>query len=268
MEQEYEMFTNDTINHEDRISNEMQLSSNISIVFYVMQCLLFLPDLYVNTLVLRMAMREAVILSLELKLNSIFNMTSSIYNLVFMGTIHFASPASSKIGTWYCHVSSVILTLEMWRVSVLTTSVAVYRYIFIIYREKAKCSKKREKRVIWVILMTKWFLLSVFTAKFIIFNGNYIAVNFWNAVCYGMMPGSTPAENSTSTMTEYFNERFFYLVTKDNSELITIFGTMENGVASLFLKVFCIIVDMLIVVSCLNISEGVIYYRIAKYMKM
>ena len=75
-----------------------------------------------------------------------------IYNLVFMGTIHFASPASSKIGTWYCHVSSVILTLEMWRVSVLTTSVAVYRYIFIIYREKAKCSKKREKRVIWVIL--------------------------------------------------------------------------------------------------------------------
>ena len=85
MEQEYEMFTNDTINHEDRISNEMQLSSNISIVFYVMQCLLFLPDLYVNTLVLRMAMREAVILSLELKLNSVFNMISSIYNLVFMG---------------------------------------------------------------------------------------------------------------------------------------------------------------------------------------
>ena len=268
MGQEYEMLTNDTFNHEDRIANEMQLSSNISIVFYVMQCLLFLPDLYVNTLVLRMAMRESVILSLELKLNSVFNMISSIYNLVFMGTIHFASPASSKIGTWYCHVSSVILTLEMWRVSVLTTSVAVYRYIFIIHREKAKYSRKREKRVIWVILMTKWLFLLVFTAKFIIFNGNFIAVNFWNAVCYGVMPGSNPAEYSTSTMTEYVNERFFYLVTKEKGELITIFGTMENGVTSFFLKVLCIMVDMLILVSCLNISEGVIYYRIAKYMKM
>ena len=185
-----------------------------------------------------------------------------------MGTIHFASPASSKIGTWYCHVSSVILTLEMWRVSVLTTSVAVYRYIFIIHRERAKYSKKRERRVIWAILLTKWFFLLMFTAKFIIFNGNYIAANFWNAVCYGMVPGSTPAEYSTSTMTEYLNERFFYLVTKDNSKLITIFGTMENGVASFFLKVLCIMVDMLILVSCLNISEGIIYYRIAKYMKV
>ena len=63
-------------------------------------------------------------------------------------------------------------------------------------------------------------------------------------------------------------ERAGYRLTKDdNRALITIFGTVSGGF-SYALQAFCIIVDVIIVMSCTNLMEGFIYSRILKFMKL
>ena len=246
---------------------EQQLDLTTSIWFYVIQWLLILPTLYLNILVFRMAMRDAITLSLELKVYSLCNILSSMYILIFMGVIKFAFPASSTVGSWYCHISNIALSLDMWRVTVFSTSVAVHRYIFIMYRETVKASNKREKRVIWTILIAKWLMLLVFTAKFIIFNDKDQFAKVWITVCNGETIGSLPTNNSTLSMSQYMAKNLFFVLTEDKSALITSFGDLSNGAVAYGLMVFCVVVDVLILATTLNIGEGLMYYRTAKYMK-
>ena len=267
MVQKHKTFINASLGDMEFFGDEQQLDLTTSIWFYVIQWLLILPTLYLNILVFRMAMRDAVALSLELKVYSFFNILSSMYILIFMGVIKFAFPASSTVGSWYCHISNIALSLDMWRVTVFSTSVAVHRYIFIMYRETVKASNKREKRVIWTILIAKWLMLLVFTAKFIIFNDKDQFAKVWITVCNGETIGSLPTNNSTLSMSQYMAKNLFFVLTEDKSALITSFGDISNGAVAYVLIVLCIIVDVLILATTLNIGEGLIYYRIAKYMK-
>ena len=267
MDPKHKTFINDTLGGVEIFSDEQQLDLTTSIWFYVIQWLLILPTLYLNILVFRMAMRDAVTLSLELKVYSFFNILSSMYILIFMGVIKFAFPASSTVGSWYCHISNIALSLDMWRVTVFSTSVAVHRYIFIMYRETVKASNKREKRVIWTILIAKWLMLLVFTAKFIIFNDKDQFAKVWITVCNGETIGSLPTDNSTLSMSQYMAKNLFFVLTEDKSALITSFGDISNGAVAYSLMVFCVVVDVLILATTLNIGEGLMYYRTAKYMK-
>ena len=267
MDQKHKTFISDTLGGVEIFSDEQQLDLTTSIWFYVIQWLLILPTLYLNILVFRMAMRDAVALSLELKVYSFCNILSSIYILVFMGVIKFSFPASSTVGSWYCHISNIALSLDMWRVTVFSTSVAVHRYIFIMYRETVKASNKRENRVIWAILIAKWLILLVFTAKFIIFNDKDQFAKVWITVCNGEMIGSSLPDNSTLTPSEYIAQNSFFVLTEDKSALITLFGDIRTGAVAYFLMVLCIVVDVLILATTLNLGEGLMYYRIAKYMK-
>ena len=267
MDQKHQTFINGTLGGVNFFSDEQQLDLTTSIWFYVIQWLLMLPTLYLNILVFRMAMRDAVALSLELKVYSLCNILSSIYILAFMGVIKFAFPASSTVGSWYCHISNIALSLDMWRATVFSTSVVVHRYIFIMYRETVKASNKRENRVIWGILIAKWLILLVFTAKFIIFNDKNLFAKVWITVCNGEMIGSPPTDNSTLTLSQYIAKNAFYVLTEDKSALITSLGDISIGAVAYFLIVLCIIVDVLILATTLNLGEGLMYYRIAKYMK-
>ena len=109
MVQKHKTFINASLGDMEFLGDEQPLDLTTSIWFYVIQWLLILPTLYLNILVFRMAMRDAVALSLELKLYSLCNILSSIYILIFMGVIKFAFPASSTVGSWYCHISNIAL---------------------------------------------------------------------------------------------------------------------------------------------------------------
>ena len=85
----------------------------LSILFYVMLWLPLLPVLYINILVFRMAKRETMILSWELKVDSICNMLSTIHHLFFIGIVKFASPASVNLDEWYCLVSKIINSFDV-----------------------------------------------------------------------------------------------------------------------------------------------------------
>ena len=106
-----------------------------------------------------MAQREKNSLSLELTVDSICNILSTIFQLSFMGLIKFAAPASAILGVGYCHVSNVIMSLEMFRFLSTTFTITVYRYIFIIHSEKINRSEKLKKYIKWTIFSIKWLLL-------------------------------------------------------------------------------------------------------------
>ena len=108
----------------------------------------------------------------------------------------------------------------------------------------------------------KWLLLLLFTAKFVIFGGEDLFVKAWYSVCNGKELGSTFRDASRDTLKESF-----YILTEDEKFLLTIFGPVENTAVILCLKVFCIVVDLLIIASMFNLTEGMFHFKIAKYLK-
>ena len=258
MELENQLFINGTRDTGIELTHENQLDVTVSIITYILQWILFFPSLYINVLVYRMAQREKNSLSLELTVESICNILSTIFQLSFMGLIKFAAPASAILGGGYCHVSNVIMSFEMFRFLSTTFTITVYRYIFIIHSEKINRSEKLKKYIKWTIFSIKWLLLLLFTAKFVIFNGEDLFVKVWYSVCEGKEPGSSFRDTLKES---------FYILTEDKKFLLTIFGPIQNSAVILFLKVFCIIVNLLIIASMFNLTEGMFHFKIAKYLK-
>ena len=262
MELENQLFINRTRDTGIELAHEKQLDVIVSIISYILQWMLFFPSLYINVLVYRMAQREKNSLSLELTVESICNILSTIFQLSFMGLIKFAAPASAILGGGYCHVSNVIMSFEMFRFLSTTFTITVYRYIFIIHSEKINSSEKLKKYIKWTIFSTKWLLLLLFTAKFVIFNGEDLFVKVWYSVCNGKELGSSFRDNTRDTLKESF-----YILTEDEKNLVTIFGPVQNSAVILSLKAFCIVVDLLIIASMFNLTEGMFHFKIAKYLK-
>jgi hypothetical protein len=212
-----------------------------------------------------MLKRDDLSISLELKVYSIQNNIASVFGLVHYGVIKFAFPASENVGTWYCHLSSLIMSIGMFRELIHTFTLSVYRYVFIIHRENISTDKLRN-RITWAIFVTKWLAVCMFSAKFVIFNKDEF-VSFSTRVCMGDYKSIQPTNNADISQLENVLERVFYRVTKtDDRALITIFGNV-NGHAAYPLKAFCVIVDIFIIATSLNIMEGFLYTRIANFMK-
>ena len=256
---------NKSLNIETKCSSEQSgLDLTTSIIFYVIQCLLLPPTLYVNILVLRMLKRQNLSISIELKTGSIYNIISSIIDLAHQGILKFAFPASVHIGPWYCYVSSVVMTIGMFREVIHPLSLSVSRYIFIIYQEKLTTDKQR-RQVTWVIFIVKWFAILIFSTKFVIFY-KYEFVLFWTSICDGSYL-TTAIKQYNTTLIEDVTERIFYRLSKDDDQaLITIFGNVDGKLANV-LKVCCVILDVFTIVICSNLISGFLYSKVAKYMK-
>ena len=262
MERENQLFINRTRDTGIELTNEKQLDVTVSIISYILQWILFFPSLYINVLVYRMAQREKNSLSLELTVESICNILSTLFQLSFMGLIKFAAPASAILGGGYCHVTNIIMSFEMFRFLSTTFTITVYRYIFIIHSEKINSSEKLKNYTKCTIFSIKWLLLLLFTAKFVIFNGEDLFVKVWYSVCNGKELGSSLRDTTRDTLKESF-----YILTEDEKFLLTIFGPVQNSAVILCLKVFCIVVDLLIIASMFNLTEGMFHFKIAKYLK-
>ena len=206
-----------------------------------------------------MAKRETMIISWELKVDSICNMVSTIHHLFFVAIVRFAFSASVNLGEWYFLVSKIIISLDIFRDLTMTFSIGVYRYIFIMHGELM--SAKRKKRIKRTLFATKALLLVLFTSKFVIFSGKG---KFWSSVCNKGEPGLTA---NHEFYLGWFPAEMFYTEPPGQHAIITIFGLVEHGALAVILKVFCIVVDLLILVSILNITEGVLHYRIGTFLK-
>ena len=250
--------------------HEPQFDMTLSILFYVVLWLTFLPVLYINILVYRMGKREEMILSWELKFDSICNMLSTIHHLFLMGIVMFSFPASVNLGEWYCHVSNVIVSFDLFRTMTMTFSIGLYRYIFIVHRENHSVNRKKQIRR--TLFAAKSILLVLFTAKFIIFNTQ---VKFWNSLCNGSELGLTAnhpefglnADHPSVTFFGWSTKELFFSVHPGENAMVTIFGLIENRALAVSLKVFCVIVDLLISVNILNVTEGLLHYRIGVFLK-
>ena len=253
---------------------EGQLNVNVSIISYLVQWLLFFPTVYVNVLVIRMAKHESLSISLELTWISSTYVISSIFSLVYVGMIKFAFPVSFLIGDWFCQTANVFMSALMVQELIATFTISLYRYVFIMYREKYATSEKIQKRVTRVIFLSTRFAILVMSAKYIIFNHKYLYVKFWTSVCNGDVMKYTTEEIQNSTKIEYsknviyeFIEKLSYGGMEDNARLVTIFGNVENPALVLPLQLFCVVIDVMIFLTLVNLIEGIMYYRIAKFWK-
>ena len=242
---------------------DQQLDIKGSVLFYSTLWVLIFPTIYLNILVLQMLKREKLSISLELKVYAIINIIASVSGLVHHGILRFAFPASVKIGAWYCHIGSVLMTIGMWRESVHSVVLSVYRYVFIIHMDKIR-NDKQKQQLTWLIFAVQWTIIITFTAKFVIFNHDEFAL-FWTTVCNGKVLIQSESPANGTQFIKSLSERFFYRLTEEKA-LITIFGNVE-GNSAYPLQAFCIVVDILIIALCTNILEGILYSKVAKYMK-
>ena len=242
--------------------DESQFYIKVDILFYVIQCLLFLFTLYINILVHRMAQREKMALSWELKVDSICNIFSSIYYLIYMAIAKFSYPLSEIFGEWSCKVTDVIMSFDLFRTLTITFTIGVYRYIFIVHGEWI--GESRKKRVRRAIFLIKLFFLIIFTSKFVIFNRNNPFIELWNSWCSEGVLNTTP-KSSNATI---FTMSHIYAETPDRKAMVTLFGLIKNGGLSTCLKLYCILVDVLMFLCILNLTEGVLHYKIGKFLKM
>ena len=245
---------------EDEFNFEPELNINVSIIFYVIQWLLFFPTIYVNILVIQMAKKEDLSISLELKVVSVIYIIASVGSIIYQGLIKFAFPVSILIGNWFCQISNVLMAVIMFQQLVFTFTICVYRYIFIMYRETCTATESIKKKVTWAIFVGKWIVLFVITAKFIIFDQKYAFVKFWTSVCNGDVSNN----NINRTEIDYIKHYIWFVRAEDDGAMITIFGRVEDPVLAIFLQSFCIVTDVMIYVTVSNLTEGIMYYRIAK----
>ena len=254
---------NDSNKTEDQFNFEPQLNMNVSILFYVIQWFLFFPTLYVNILVIQMAKKEDLSISLELKVVSTIYIIASVCSVVYQGLIKFAFPVSILIGGWFCQISNVLMAAIMVQQLVFTFTICVYRYIFIIYRETCAETERIKRKVTWAIFVGKWIVLFIITAKYIIFDPKYAFVKFWTSVCNG----DVSKINRNGTVMEYMKYYVSFVRAEDDGSMITIFGRVEDPTLAILLQTFCIVADVMIFFTCSNLTEGIMYYRIAKLWK-
>ena len=74
-------------------------------------------------------------------------------------------------------------------------------------------------------------------------------------------------ELHNSTVIEYIESTYFYVRSEDNKSLITLFGNVENKFFGLVLRIICVIVSLISFLACSNLTEGILYYTIAKFWK-
>ena len=213
-----------------------RLDTIASGVFYAIQCLLVIPTIYVNILVLRMLKRDKFSIAVELKINSFGNIAVSIMSIFNQGIIKFAFPACHHLGSWYCHMSSMLMAIGMLREAIHSLTLSIYRYIFIIYRERIQTEKGR---ISWLILYVKWFAVITFALKVFVFNKDEF-VMYFSSLCKGEMQKKS-GDIPNLTVFEFLEQRFFYRVSKeDNTVLITNFGKVDGNFA-IILKSFCVV---------------------------
>ena len=248
-----------------------ELNANVSIVSYILQLLIFFPILYVNILVICMTQRESLSISLELRWISFHCIISSIWSLIYTGMIKFAFPVSSVVGDWFCETANVLMSAMLFQDLIATNTISIYRYMFIIYREKYATSEKIKKRVTWTIFLCTRFMILIMTAKHIIFNHKYLFSKYWTSVCNGdvVLNGvynSTEIKYTDNVFHEY-GEKLSYVYSTDSKSLVTIFGDIDNKFLTFTLQLFCYIVDLLFVLTLGNLTEAILYYKISKYWK-
>ena len=250
-----------------RIGDERQLNITVSIIFYIIQWLLFFPTLYVNFLVIRMANRESLSISLELRSISVIYIVSSICILVYQGMVIFLFPVSLVIGDWFCETTNVFMSAVAVHHLLSTFSISIYRYVFIVHGDKYTRTNRVQRNVTWIIFIGKIVVLFIITAKYVIFDPKYLFVKFWTGVCNGDILKDDMNGMYNSTVIEYIGEGFIHVRSEENYSVMTIFGNVENQVFGFVLRIICVIISLITFLTCSNVTEGIMYYKIAKFWK-
>ena len=256
-------YSNDT---QSIFMRDFQLDLTVSFIFYGIQWFLFLPTVYVNSLVFRMAIRESLSISLELKVVSMIYIIVSVVSLIYMGLIKFAFPVSDTIGAWFCQISNIVMPAVMCQQLMLTFTVSVYRYVFIIHRESTTLNARRQRQVTWAIFTIKWIVLLILATKFIVFAENCLWVKIWTRICEGDLKCQI-TQNQNGGIVDDVSHKLFYMRTNNNTALYTTLGNVENDIAAYVLQGFCVIVDVISWMVFSNLTEAFLYFKCAQFMK-
>jgi hypothetical protein len=173
------------------------------------------------------------------------------YALIVSTLTDFIYPVNQIIGHWFCSFGWFFMYFCFTIVSFNSFIVALMRYFFIVWREKAATyGKEKVKKiflflsVIFPLIMTVWRVSD---------TNEIDAMSFINK-CYGIYHKVFLIEESTLNVSQ---QKYCAYVHYDG---------YYGKVISLALQISCMIRASAMIILCFNLTEGIIYYKTFTHM--
>ena len=174
--------------------------------------------------------------------------------LCFNTSTDFLHPLNEIIGPWFCHTGWFLVHFGGTIIAFYSFIVSVMRYYFIVHDERVdKRGKKKAERIFFWLILVIPLVMVLWEAT----NGSDLDVMSAVNKCYGKDHKIFLIEESTSAV---FKNKFCEYDTHDDT------NDSFGQVFAFFRRVSCITNKLFLVLTSLNVAEGVVYYRVLVHL--
>ena len=255
----FETNKTDPKNEFDSILEEVDLDYQpleepwIATLFAVLRILVVVLGLLIHAKALQMVSKETGLLS---EVTKFFIWTQIIFlpsMVIFIITNDFMYPMNEIIGRWYCTFGWSIFLFGALVITSHSFVIAIMRYFFIIYEERAeKFGKEKAKRLGLYILILIPMTVVVTGAM----EGSELTWMSFINKCYGNHHKVYLIEHSTISS---FDKKVLRL---ENEEL----RSYSSMVLAILWRVSKVIRSAVVLLMGFNIVEGFVYYKILSHL--
>ena len=222
----------------------------IAIFFIALKLMILVAGGYLHVKVFRLMKKESGILRHVTQLFVFSQMVFWPFLTLFTALTDFIHPMNQVVGQWFCNVCSFLFYFLGNIITSHSFISALMRYFFIVHREMVNgYGRERIKRIFFIL----HFLLPLFMAIWEVVDGTELdAMSFINK-CNGKHHKVFLLETSTMNVAR---RNFCGFEDYNDSE------SMLRQIQSTINRLSCVVNRVIMVVMGLNISEGLLYYRI------
>ena len=242
---------NDTIFNVTNIEVTSEDDHLFSIIYIILQVLLFSIGLFINLKLIRVCNKDKGITWQISITHSIVMIVNYGFIIPFYSVTHFVPFLSQYTGRWLCYTSSLVVFYCYQAIIANSLVISIFKYIFIVHGIKALQygEDKIKKCFFWANLISPLLLaiMGLLTSD--------MKARPYLISCFGDTQETLPQNIATSS-----EPRNFVFNTSTNKEDYNIFVFYVIK----FLYIFRIVFNSVIAT---NLPEGFLYYKIFKKMK-
>ena len=225
----------------------------VAVISFLIKSTIVLLGEYVQLRVLRLIKSENGIANKICRLYILALMILGPYWLVFSTTTDLIYPVNQVIGQWFCSFGWFFMNFCFTIVSFSSFIIALMRYFFIVWREKADTYRKEKVKKIFLFLS---FIVPLIMTVWMVIDATEIdALSFVNK-CYGIDHKVFLIEESTLNV----SKRKF--CTYEQYDELGYYGQ----IIALARHISCMTRTAVMIILCFNFTEGLIYYKIFTHM--
>ena len=226
---------------------------SVGILFFIIRCILVIIGGIVN---IKLYIQINLETCLVQEVTKVYTITQIVFLpiwLCFNSSTDFFHPLNEIVGQWFCTFGWFLIHLCGTIIAFYSFIVSIMRYFFIIHEDRVKMYglKRAQNHFSWLIIIVPMIMV-LWEAS----NGSDLDVMSVVNKCNGKDHKIFLIEESTSAV---FRNKFCEYDTYDNS------GS-HGQIFSLFRRVSCITNKLALVLTSLNVMEGVVYFKVLKHI--